>query len=165
MVFLCLLAKPLTNKNKPKPGSLLTCLIDVQFWWELDLPEVPSIYHVSIIVDSFWPTHYVSKSTVLNVSKIGHFLDPPTHLHTHLPSQCFLWHNIRMVIGNLLNTPTLYCAAGNNNPYLEKFLPFCLYSKVKLLLSSKHGITTSDQNKSFKNYLKQKWKTLDKSVQ
>ena len=26
----------------------------------------------------FWPTHYVSIDTILNVSKTGHFLDPPT---------------------------------------------------------------------------------------
>ena len=29
-------------------------------------------------LDFFWPTHYVSINTVLNVSKTGNFLDPPT---------------------------------------------------------------------------------------
>ena len=27
-----------------------------------------------------WPTHYVSLNTVLNVSKAGHYVDPPTQL-------------------------------------------------------------------------------------
>ena len=41
-------------------------------------PKGPSLYYVSIYLDFFWPTHYVSINTVLNFSKTGHFLDPPT---------------------------------------------------------------------------------------
>ena len=43
----------------------------------------PSIYYVSIILDFFWPTHYVSINIVLNVSKTGYFLDSPTRSFLH----------------------------------------------------------------------------------
>jgi hypothetical protein len=45
------------------------------------LPWGLSIYYVSIILDFFWPSHYrnkISIDLVLNISKMGHFLDPPT---------------------------------------------------------------------------------------
>ena len=48
----------------------------------------PSLYYVSIFLDSFWPT-YVSINTELNVSKNCHFPTPPT--------QTFYWRNIGMV--------------------------------------------------------------------
>ena len=34
----------------------------------------PFIYYVRIILDFFWPTHYIN--TVLNVSKTSNFVDP-----------------------------------------------------------------------------------------
>ena len=50
----------------------------------------PSIYYVSISLDFFWPTHYVSINTVVvNVSKTGSFLDPPPPTHPIL-----YWHDI-----------------------------------------------------------------------
>ena len=47
------------------------------------------IYYVSIFLDSFWPTHYVSINTVLNDSKNGHFLNPPT--------QSICWRNVWII--------------------------------------------------------------------
>ena len=53
----------------------------------------PSLYYVSIFLDFFWPTHYVSINTVLNVIKTGHFLDLPIH--------SFCWRNIYMELCKL----------------------------------------------------------------
>ena len=49
----------------------------------------PSMYYVGITLCFFWPSHYVSINTVINISKTCHFLNPPTQL--------FCWHNIWMV--------------------------------------------------------------------
>ena len=57
------------------------------FWL---FPMGPFIYYVSIILDFFWPTHYVSRDTVLNVSKNYHFLDPPTQFNADVIYGCFL---------------------------------------------------------------------------
>ena len=52
----------------------------------------PYIYYVSIIwTFSHPPAKYVSINTILNVSKIGHFLNPPTR------TQPFCWRNIWMI--------------------------------------------------------------------
>ena len=52
----------------------------------------PYIYYVSIIwTFSHPPTNYVSINTILDVSKIGHFLKPPTC------TQPFCWRNIWMI--------------------------------------------------------------------
>ena len=40
----------------------------------------PSMYCVSVILNFFSPTHYVSLNTVLNVRKTGHFLNSPSPL-------------------------------------------------------------------------------------
>ena len=50
--------------------------------YDIEMPVAPLCYRdhpysTSIIVDFFWPAHYVSISLVLNVNKTGHFLDPP----------------------------------------------------------------------------------------
>ena len=53
-----------------------------------DHPYIMSSYIFGLLILQP-PTHLISINTVLNVSKTGHFLDPPTH--------SFCWHNIGMV--------------------------------------------------------------------
>ena len=77
------------------------------------------------IAEEFWPTHYVSIKTGLNVSKTGHFLDPPT--------QSFCWRNIRMVpsIINLLGMAVvnvLFSLTMQKNV----FKSFCGFSDIFL---------------------------------
>ena len=63
------------KKNFPFMSSNKICLLD----------KGPSLYYVSIFLAFLYPTahppnHLISINTVLNVSKTGHFLNPPTQL-------------------------------------------------------------------------------------
>ena len=46
--------------------------------YAVSLGKGPSLYYVSIFLAFLYPSHPISINTVLNVSKTGHFLVPPT---------------------------------------------------------------------------------------
>ena len=78
--------------------------------------EGSSINHFSTILYFFWPSHppIVHISAVLNVSKTGHFLDPPTFF--------FCWRNIWMV--------------SYLNRIFKGFSPFTIFAEI---CTSLHG--------------------------